>query len=126
MQNPPSSVSEAQALRRLSLVQQIIDLVHQHWPLSAALEQVAAAHPLPAEADAPPTFVAKRTLEDWYYAFKKGGFDALKPKPRCDRGKPRRFVWDRVCERFELDEIAAAVRDCLKARSKRTVAPPPS
>jgi putative transposase len=91
MQHPPSSVPEAQALRRLSLVQQIIDLVHQHWPLSAALEQVAAAHPLPGEADSPPTFVAKRTLEDWYYAFKKGGFDALKPKPRCDRGKPRRL-----------------------------------
>jgi len=66
-------------------------LVHQHWPLSAALEQVAAAHPLPGEADTPPTFVAKRTLEDWYYAFKKGGFDALKPKARSDRGKPRRL-----------------------------------
>ncbi len=91
MQNPPSSVPEAQALRRLSLVQHIIDLVHQHWPLSAALEQVAAAHPLPGEADTPPTFVAKRTLEDWYYAFKKGGFDALKPRPRSDRGKPRRL-----------------------------------
>ena len=91
LQNIPSSVAEACALRRLSLVQQIIDLVHQHWPLSAALEQVAAAHPLPGEADTPPTFVAKRTLEDWYYAFKKGGFDALKPKPRSDRGQPRRL-----------------------------------
>ena len=46
MKNPPSSVAEAQALRRLSLVQNIIDLVHQHWPLSAALEQVASSHPL--------------------------------------------------------------------------------
>lgn len=91
MKNPPSSVSEAAALRRLSLVQNIIDLVHQHWPLSAALEQVACHHSLPGDPDTPPTFVAKRTLEDWYYAFKKGGFDALKPKPRSDRGKPRRL-----------------------------------
>jgi transposase InsO family protein len=91
MKNPPSSVPEAQALRRLSLVQNIIDLVHQHWPLSAALEQVACSHPLAGDPDRPPTFVAKRTLEDWYYAFKKGGFDALKPKPRSDRGKPRRL-----------------------------------
>jgi hypothetical protein len=91
MKNPSSSVHEAAALRRLSLVQHILDLVHQHWPLSAALEEVAASHPLPGEPDAPPAFVAKRTLEDWYYAFKKGGFDALKPKSRSDRGKPRRL-----------------------------------
>jgi transposase InsO family protein len=91
MKNPSSSVPEAIALRRVSLVQHIIELVHQHWPLSAALDQVASSQPLPAEADDPPAFVAKRTLEDWYYAFKKGGFDALKPKPRSDRGKPRRL-----------------------------------
>jgi putative transposase len=91
MKNPPSSVPEALALRRLSLVQNIIDLVHQHWPLSAALEQVACHQPLAGDPDTPSTFVAKRTLEDWYYAFKKGGFDALKPKPRSDRGKPRRL-----------------------------------
>jgi transposase InsO family protein len=91
MKNPPASVSEALALRRLGLVQHLLDLVHQHWPLSAALEQVAAAHPLPGDPDTPPIYIAKRTLEDWYYAFKKGGFDALKPKPRSDRGKPRRL-----------------------------------
>jgi len=33
------------------------------------------------------------------------------------RGKPRRMAWDRVCEQFALDEIAAAVRDQLKART---------
>jgi len=94
MKNPRSSVSEAMALRRLSLVQNVIDLIHQHWPLSAALEQVSSSHPLPGDGDSPPTFVAKRTLEDWYYAFKKGGFDALKSKPRCDCGKPRRLSGD--------------------------------
>ena len=91
MKNTSQTVPEAVALRRLSLVQQIIDLVYQHWPLSAALEQVASAHPLPGDADAAPQFVAPRTLEDWYYAFKKGGFEGLKPKQRCDRGKPRRL-----------------------------------
>jgi hypothetical protein len=33
------------------------------------------------------------------------------------RGKPRRFVWDRVCECLNVDEIAAAVRAHLKARA---------
>jgi len=33
------------------------------------------------------------------------------------RGRPRRFVWDRICENFGVDEIATAVRDHLKARA---------
>jgi len=33
------------------------------------------------------------------------------------RGKPRRLVWDRVCEHFTFEEIATAVRTHLKARS---------
>ena len=33
------------------------------------------------------------------------------------RGRPRRLVWDRVCEHFSVDEIAAAVRAHLKARA---------
>ena len=91
MKNTSSSVQEAIALRRMSLVQHSIELIHQHWPLSAALEQTSTSCPLPGDADTPPQFVPKRTLEDWYYAFKRGGFDALKPKQRSDRGKPRRL-----------------------------------
>ena len=56
MKNPSSSVQEAIALRRMSLVQQIIELVYQHWPLSAALEQVASSHPLLGDPEAPPRF----------------------------------------------------------------------
>ncbi|MFO1500585.1 MAG: hypothetical protein U1G07_19750 [Verrucomicrobiota bacterium] len=55
MKNTSTSLHEAVALRRLSLVQQIIELIQQHWPLSAALEQVASAHPLPGDGDAPHT-----------------------------------------------------------------------
>ncbi len=36
---------------------------------------------------------------------------------RGARGKPRRVVWDRVCDRFDVDEIAAAVRARLKTRA---------
>ncbi len=91
MKNPSPSVQEAVALRRMSLVQAVLELLQHHWPLSAALQQVSSAQPLPGEGDAPPQWVAQRTLEDWYYAFKKGGFEGLKPKPRSDRGKPRRL-----------------------------------
>jgi hypothetical protein len=39
------------------------------------------------------------------------------------RGKPRRLLWDRVCEHFSVEEIAAAVRARLKARSTNQVRP---
>mgnify|MGYP006365214481 CR=1 FL=1 len=29
------------------------------------------------------------TLERWYYAFREGGLDALRPKARVDRGRGR-------------------------------------
>ena len=37
------------------------------------------------------------------------------------RGKPRRVLWDRVCECLSLDEIATAVRNRLKAKSDSEV-----
>src|SRR5207249_6837987 len=94
MKNPPqnsdSSKTEHLALQRWGLISQVQDLLRQHWPLSAALEHVAASCPLQPQ-NSHPVSVAKRTLEDWYYAFQKGGFDALRPKARSDRGLPRRL-----------------------------------
>lgn len=37
------------------------------------------------------------------------------------RGKARWVVWNRVCENFDLEEIAKAVRDRLKARATARV-----
>jgi predicted ABC-type transport system involved in lysophospholipase L1 biosynthesis ATPase subunit len=65
MKNTSQSVQEAVALRRMSLVQAVIELLQRHWPLSAALEQVASTQALPGEGETPPQLVAKRTLEDW-------------------------------------------------------------
>jgi hypothetical protein len=42
------------------------------------------------------------------------------------RGKPRRKVWDRVCECYTLNEIAGNVRARLKARITHQVPAPPS
>ena len=35
------------------------------------------------------TRVAESTLRDWLRAYRAGGFEALKPQPRSDRGQPR-------------------------------------
>ena len=37
------------------------------------------------------------------------------------RGKPRRVVWDRLCDHFDVEEIAAAVRFQLKVRAANQV-----
>ena len=122
MKNISQSVQEAIALRRMSLVQAVIELIQHHWPLSAALEQVASAHPLPGDQDAPPQFMAKRTLEDWYYAFKTGGFDGLKPKRRSDRGKPRRLSAQQ--QQWILEQVRAFPGVPVKLLYR--IAPPPN
>ncbi len=40
------------------------------------------------------------------------------------RGRPRREIWDRVCELYAVDEIADEVRKQLNARPARQSAPP--
>jgi len=47
---------------------------------------------------------------------------AARNAARGFRRKPRPVVWDRVCEVYDLDEIAAEVRERLKARPARLVA----
>ena len=33
--------------------------------------------------------MAAETLRDWLSAYRRGGFEALQPKPRCDQGRAR-------------------------------------
>jgi hypothetical protein len=42
---------------------------------------------------------------------------AQRDAARGIRGKPRRVVWDKVCELYSLEEIAVSVRERLKARA---------
>ncbi len=42
------------------------------------------------------------------------------------RGKPRRVVWDRICESCDIDEIGRTVRDRLRARAALRAVPPPT
>src|SRR3989442_10833205 len=38
--------------------------------------------------------VAHKTLEEWYYKYRNGGFDALRPRPRKDRNRSRVLAED--------------------------------
>jgi len=82
--------AEAVALARFSLISKVQELLGQQLPLKIALEKAASSSVLSA-ADGSSQAVAVRTLEDWWYAYQKGGFAALHPKGRCDRGLSRKL-----------------------------------
>jgi transposase InsO family protein len=86
-QNP----AEALALARYSKISRIQELLAQHVPLRVALATVASSSPQP-QADGSIKPLPMRTLEDWWYAYQHGGFAALHPKTRSDRGLPRKLT----------------------------------
>jgi putative transposase len=91
--NTSSSADRAQAvaLARFSLISKVQELVAQQVPLKIALETVASSSaPTGPEGSGPA--VAVRTLEDWWYAHQRGGFAALHPQARSDRGVSRKLT----------------------------------
>lgn len=84
---PKTPPSQALALERFALVAKLQDLVRQGFPLSVALEQTALS-PVTLPDGAQRLF-ARRTIEDWWYDYQHGGFAALVPKVRTDKGRPR-------------------------------------
>lgn len=88
MTNEPNiSPDQAIALERYAVIAKIQDRLHQGIPLAKALEEVACC-PV-TQPDGTQRIYARRTIEDWYYAYQQGGFAALLPKTRSDKGKPR-------------------------------------
>ena len=62
------------------------------------------------------TRVAAETMRHWIADYRRGGFEALYPKPRTDRGKPRRLPPE-VAERLialKTDNPACSVRAIIK------------
>jgi transposase InsO family protein len=86
-----NSSAEGIALARFSLISQVQELLKQHVPLRVALETVASSSPR-AHADGSTRPLPMRTLEDWWYAHQRGGFAALHPRARSDRGAPRKLT----------------------------------
>jgi transposase InsO family protein len=55
--------------------------------LKALLRELAAqSYAIP---DSKRVFLSEKTIEGWYYAWKRGGIEALTPKPRLDCGKSK-------------------------------------
>lgn len=78
---------EEVALFRYGVIADLLQLEPGTKGLYRKLEEKAAKdYSIPGSAR---TRVAEETLRDWLKAYRKGGFDALKPKPRRDAGESR-------------------------------------
>jgi len=89
MKNHSQDPAEAIALFRHGLIVKVQELLEKPAPLKTALATVASTPHLWPDGRQGPLSV--RTLEDWWYAFGKGGFAALRPKGRSDRGQSRKL-----------------------------------
>ena len=85
--NASTSRAQAVALARFALISRMQELLRTPVPLKMALDTVVSASMLELDGQSKP--VPRRTLEDWWYAYQRGGFAALHPKARSDRGVPR-------------------------------------
>ena len=75
------------ALFRYGLIADLVHLPPGEKGLYRRLQEKAAGqYAIPGSAR---TRVAAETLRDWLQAYRQGGFEALMPKPRTDRGRSR-------------------------------------
>src|SRR5215472_19319657 len=75
------------ALWRLGVLGPLISARLEHGDRRRYLQEAAARLQQPPDG----IFVqlSARTLESWYYAYRRGGFHALFPQDRADRGRSR-------------------------------------
>ena len=81
MKEPDTDYRQAVALFRYGLIADLACLKPGSKGLYALIEHKAAAeYAIPGSTR---TRVAAETLRDWLKAYRRGGFDALLPKPRA-------------------------------------------
>ncbi|MDE0223374.1 MAG: DDE-type integrase/transposase/recombinase [Spirochaetaceae bacterium] len=109
---PDDDPRQAVALFRYGLIADLVNLPPGTPGIGARLRAKAER-----DYDIPGTHrtrVAAETLRDWLKRYRDGGFDALYPKPRADRGRPRRLS-------AETAELLISVKLANPAWSVRAV-----
>lgn len=96
------------ALFRYGLIAEFVHLPLNTPGLYAKLQQKAnQSYAIPGSTR---TRVAAETLRDWLKGYRRGGFDALLPKPRADRGRsralPLAIAESLLCLKEELPQLS--------------------
>ena len=87
MNDPNVDHQHAVALFRYGLIADLAQLSPGSKGLYARIaEKAAGEYTIPGSTR---TRVAAETIRDWLKRYRRGGFDALMPKPRADRGRSR-------------------------------------
>lgn len=81
----PEDRAEEIALFRSQIIGALTRQQLDHGELAKELKQLSTTRFRPPGAKSPRTFSVP-TLERWYYAYRRGGMAALRPRPRSDRG----------------------------------------
>lgn len=84
----PTDHREAVAVFRAEIIGALTRRGLERGQLRAALVELSQQRFRPPGAKTTRTY-AVSTLERWYYAYRRGGLEALKPSPRRDRGHGR-------------------------------------
>lgn len=82
----PKDHAEEVAIFRSEIVGALTRRDLDHGELAATLKDLSAERYRPPGADSTRRFSIP-TLERWYYAYKAGSLDALRPEPRSDSGR---------------------------------------
>ena len=89
MHHPDEELRKAVALFRYGLIADVLRLAPGSPDIRRTLHQKAQrTYVIPGTRR---TRVAVETMRDWLSLYRNGGFEALYPKTRADRGQPRRL-----------------------------------
>ena len=100
---------ETIALWRLGVLGPLISARLEHGDRRRYIEEAAAR--LQQQPDGTFVQLSPRTIESWYYAYRHGGFPALFPQDRSDRG----------CSRVISAEIAEKILRVKRERPRRSI-----
>lgn len=100
------------ALMRVAVLGPLISARLDHGDRVKLFEQTAGR--TYEGPDGRPIALAARTVEDWYYAYRRGGFQALLPKQRSDAGSSRA-----ICG--EVGELIVRLKQERPRRSVRRI-----
>lgn len=118
----PATHADTVALFRYGLIADLLHLPAGDRSLHARLREKATR-----EYDIPGTtrrHVAAETLRDWLYAYRRAGFDGLKPRPRTDQGHARALpqaVADELCALKEAHPTYSVALVIATARAQQRV-----
>ncbi len=119
----PTTHADPVALFRYGLIADLLHLPVGDRSRHTRLRETAAR-----EYDIPGTTrrrVAAETLRDWLYAYRRAGFEGLKPRPRADQGHARALpqaVADEICALKEVHPTYSVAMIITTARAQQRVA----